>query len=51
MESFVARNSLVAGAMYWDTHVGNCNYKVDGIPASISALAVMGKSPALQGHV
>ena len=29
MESFVTRNSLVAGAMYWDTHVGNCNYKVD----------------------
>lgn len=51
MASFVARNSLVAGAMYWDTHVGNCNYKVDGIAASISALAVMGKSPALQGHV
>ena len=51
MESFVARHSLVAGAMYWDTHVGNCDYKVDGIPASISALGAMGKSSALQGHV
>jgi hypothetical protein len=51
MQSYVAGNSVIAGAMYWDTHVGNCNYKVDGISASISALAAMGQSAALQGHV
>jgi len=51
MQSFVANNTSIAGAMYWDTHVGVCDYKVDGRPASISALAAMGKSAALQGHV
>ena len=51
MQSFVANNTSIAGAMYWDTHVGACDYKVDGRPASISALAAMGKSAALQGHV
>ncbi len=51
MQSFVAANPDVVGAMYWDTHVGNCNYKVDGNSASISALAAMGQSAALQGHV
>jgi hypothetical protein len=51
MQSFVADNPSIAGAMYWDTHVGNCDYTVDGRAASISALAAMGQSAALQGHV
>ena len=51
MQSFVADNTSIAGAMYWDTHVGNCDYTVDGRPSSISALAAMGQSAALQGHV
>ena len=51
MQSFVANHASIAGAMYWDTHVGNCDYKVDGNPGSISALAAMGQSPAFQGHV
>jgi hypothetical protein len=51
MQSYVASNSSIAGAMYWDTHVGNCNYKVDGNATSIAALAAMGQSAALQGHV
>jgi hypothetical protein len=51
MQSFVANNNSIAGAMYWDTHVGNCDYTVDGNAASISALAAMGRSAALQGHV
>lgn len=51
MQSFVANNTSIAGAMYWDTHVGVCDYRVDGRPASISALAAMGQSAALQGHV
>jgi hypothetical protein len=51
MQSYVASNNSIAGAMYWDTQAGTCNYKVDGSPASISALASMGQSAALQGHV
>jgi hypothetical protein len=51
MQSFVANHASIAGAMYWDTHVGNCDYKVDGNPGSISALAAMGQSAAFQGHV
>ena len=51
MQSYVAAHPAIAGAMYWDTHAGNCNYKVDGNPASLSALAAMGQSAALQGHV
>jgi hypothetical protein len=51
MQGYMASNSSIAGAMYWDTHVGNCNYQVDGSPASISALATLGQSAALQGHV
>jgi hypothetical protein len=51
MQSYVAANSEIVGAMYWDTHVGNCDYKVNGNAASISALATLGQSAALQGHV
>jgi hypothetical protein len=51
MQSLVASNKLIVGAMYWDTHSGHCDYMVDGSPASISALAAMGTSAALQGHV
>jgi beta-mannanase len=51
MQAFVAQHQSIVGALYWDTHVGNCDYKVNGNAASISALAAMGKSAALQGHV
>jgi hypothetical protein len=51
MQSFVAQNTAIAGAMYWDTHVGNCDYKVNGNATSTAALATMGHSAALQGHV
>ena len=51
MQAFVAQHKPIVGALYWDTHVGNCDYKVNGNAASISALAAMGKSAALQGHV
>jgi len=51
MQAFVAQHNSIVGALYWDTHVGNCDYKVNGDSASISALAAMGKSAALQGHV
>jgi hypothetical protein len=51
MQAFVAQHHSIVGALYWDTHVGNCDYKVDGNAGSISALAAMGRSAALQGHV
>lgn len=52
MQSYVAANTSIVGAMYWDTAPkGNCDYKIDGNPGSISALAAMGQSAALQGHV
>ena len=51
MQSFVAQHRSIAGVMYWDTRVGDCDYQVNGNSAAISALAAMGRSAALQGHV
>jgi hypothetical protein len=51
MQAFVARHHSIVGALYWNTHAGNCDYRVNGHSASIAALTAMGKSAALQGHV
>ncbi len=51
MQSYVAADPEIVGALYWDSVAGNCNYKIDGNAASLSALAAMGQSSALQGHV
>jgi len=51
MQSYVAQHPKIAAALYWDTHAGNCDYRVNGDAASISALSAMGKSAALQGHI
>jgi hypothetical protein len=51
MQSYVAQHPLIAAALYWDTHAGNCDYRVNGDAASIQALSTMGKSAALQGHI
>jgi hypothetical protein len=50
MQSYVTDNHSIAGAMYWNTHVGNCDYRIQGDSASVSAMATMGKSSALQGQ-
>lgn len=50
MQSYVASHSEISGVMYWDTHVGNCNYKIDGNSSSLSAFATMGQAAALQGY-
>jgi hypothetical protein len=36
--------------MYWNSG-RNCNYRIDGHPASIAALATVGQSAAMQGSV
>jgi hypothetical protein len=56
MESFVASNPEIAAVMYWDedglvTNGVACDYIVNNNPASVSALAAMGHSAALQGVV
>ena len=50
MQTYVATHSLIAGALYWNTFAGNCDYKIDGNAGSISAMKAMGNSTALQGH-
>jgi hypothetical protein len=51
MQTYVADQPEIAAALYWNTHVGNCDYQVNGDQASISAMATMGQSPALQGQL
>ena len=48
MQAYVTGNNKVAAALYWN--LGDCNYRVNGHPDAIAALAAMGKAPALQGH-
>jgi hypothetical protein len=49
MQRYVASNPQIKAAMYWDDGGTPCNYRVDGRPASLAALAAMGRAPALQG--
>jgi hypothetical protein len=52
MEKFVTANREVAAALYWDQRGTNsCNYILNNQPSSLAALAAMGHSPGLQGHV
>lgn len=50
MQAFVTGNREIGAVMYWDSGT-HCNYKVDGNPVSIAALATMGRSAGLQGRV
>lgn len=49
MQAFVTDNPEVAAALYWDSAVVSCSYVVSG--QSLAALAAMGHSAALQGHI
>lgn len=54
MSSFVASHTQIAAAMYWDNdgisaNGVSCDYAVNNNPASLAALAAMGRSSALQG--
>jgi hypothetical protein len=51
MQAYVADHPKIAAALYWDEGGPHCSYGLNNQPASISALAAMGKSPALQGHI
>lgn len=50
MEKFVAGNREIAAVSYWNTTGRHCTYSIDKYPGSVSAMAAMGRSPALQGH-
>jgi hypothetical protein len=53
MQAYVEANREIAGALYWSGHgQGNgCDYSLGNRPASLAALALMGRSPRLQGSV
>jgi hypothetical protein len=53
MRAYVTATPEIAAAMYWNGHGqrNGCDYSVDNHPASIAALAAMGHSAGLQGHI
>jgi hypothetical protein len=54
MQAFVAANHEIAAVLYFDSHSAQyrgCSSSLNNQPASLSALAAMAHSPALQGHV
>ncbi len=51
MQAYVTANKAIAATMYWDDGGRRCNYRVDGHPASLAALAAMGHAPFMQGSV
>ncbi|HEY2442931.1 MAG TPA: hypothetical protein VGI31_07340 [Streptosporangiaceae bacterium] len=53
MQEYVAANHAIAAAMYWNGHgQGNgCDYNLNSRLSSLTALASMGLSAALQGRV
>lgn len=53
MQAYVTSHPQIGAALYWDGHgQGNaCNYRIDGIGASLAALAAMGHSAGLQASV
>jgi hypothetical protein len=51
MQAYVSANNAIAATMYWDDGGSSCNYRVDGRPASLAALATMGHLPLMQGSV
>jgi hypothetical protein len=54
MGAFVPANHEIAGVLYWNSHSAQnpgCSSSLDNQPASLAALAAMGHSPGLQGHL
>lgn len=49
MQAFVSANREIAAALYWDSPGNRCSYTLSGAP--LAALAAMGRSAALDGHV
>jgi hypothetical protein len=54
MQAYVTANRAIVATMYWDdagNNANSCDYRVDGHPASLAALASMGRSGVMQGSV
>ncbi len=53
MQSYVAQNPEIAAALYWDNHGhdNGCDYIINNHPASLGALAAMGRASSLQGRI
>jgi hypothetical protein len=51
MQAYVAANREIAAVLYWDSDGAHCQYSVNSNPASVAALATMGRSGALQGRL
>jgi hypothetical protein len=51
MASFVSANREVAAVMYWDNMGARCTFSINNYPLAISAMASLGRSPVLQGHL
>ena len=53
MQRFVTSSPEIAGALYWDQDgtSGVCDYRLERHPAEMRALAAMGHSLGLQGHL
>jgi hypothetical protein len=53
MQAFVSANPEIVAVLYWNSPGAgpNCNFSVDNHPASVSALATMAHSTALQGRL
>jgi hypothetical protein len=49
MQAYLTGNRNIAAALYWDDGGAGCNYRVDGNPASLAALAALGHSAVMQG--
>jgi hypothetical protein len=53
MQAFVSANPEIVAVLYWNSpgEGPNCNFSIDNHPASVSALATMAHSAALQGRL
>jgi hypothetical protein len=53
MQAFVAANPEIVAVLYWNSpgKEPNCNFSVNAHPASVTALATMARSAALQGRL
>ena len=54
MRAFVPANHEIAAALYWNSRSAQnhgCSSSLNNQPASLAALAAMGHSPGLQGHL
>jgi hypothetical protein len=53
MQAFIAANPEIAAVLYWDSpgHHTHSNFTINANPASVAAMARIGRSRALQGHV